>query len=530
MSNGYFQLDLRDEGTYLRIIPPKDGGEAVNVNEIMEYLLKKGISAEITFINQQILKCQNNGGEFRLDRVKRYQEREMLVPTINWNKMEVSVRFYPPSVNGTTLSKEEIIGDLGNAKVVYGIDMDAIERFLAHRVYCENLIFARGKEPRHGWDATIQYFFETDLRARPTLNEDGSVDFFQLNTMNHIKKGDLLAKLTPEDKGENGVNVCGESMRPRDVKHLSLKYGRNITISEDRTELYSNVDGHVVLVDDKVFVSDIYEVENVDNATGNIEYDGNVQVNGNVCSNFKIKAHGNVEVRGVVEGAMIEADGNITIARGVNGMGKGYLKAGGNVIAKFIENATVFSGGYVETESILHSKVMARTEVNVVSKKGFITGGVVCATNAVNVKTLGSPMGADTSIELGLDPSLKIRFQELRTQMEQSQKSLRQMQPVLTAASQKMAQGIKISPEQVKYIQSLALACQQLQDELASNQREYKELEELMSADTVAQVTVKGTVYVGTKIAISDVSMVVKDNYQYCKFIKIRGEIKMTAL
>ena len=95
------------------------------------------------------------------------------------------------------------------------------------------------------------------------------------------------------------------------------------------------VDGHVSLVEGKVFVSDVYEVENVDLSTGNIDFEGSVQVKGNVSSNFVIRAGGNVIISGVVEGAYIEAGGNIIIARGMNGMTKGILKAGGNIVAKF---------------------------------------------------------------------------------------------------------------------------------------------------------------------------------------------------
>lgn len=82
------------------------------------------------------------------------------------------------------------------------------------------------------------------------------------------------------------------------------------------------MDGHVSLVEGKVFVSDVYEVENVDLSTGNIDFEGSVQVNGNVSSNFVIRAGGNVIISGVVEGAYIEAGGNIIIARGMNGMAR----------------------------------------------------------------------------------------------------------------------------------------------------------------------------------------------------------------
>lgn len=125
----------------------------------------------------------------------------------------------------------------------------------------------------------------------------------------------------------------------------------------------------VSLVEGKVFVSDVYEVENVDLSTGNIDFEGSVQVNGNVSSNFVIRAGSNVIISGVVEGAYIEAGGNIIIARGMNGMAKGTLKAGGNIVAKFLENATASAGGYVSTESILHSNVIAATEIQVTASE-----------------------------------------------------------------------------------------------------------------------------------------------------------------
>ena len=103
----------------------------------------------------------------------------------------------------------------------------------------------------------------------------------------------MLAQLIPEDPGEPGMNVFGVQIKPRAVKRAVLKFGHNIALSEDRMSITSQVDGHVMLVGDKVFVSNIYEVENVDNSTGNIDFEGSVQVNGNVCSGFAVSARGN---------------------------------------------------------------------------------------------------------------------------------------------------------------------------------------------------------------------------------------------
>ena len=45
-----------------------------------------------------------------------------------------------------------------------------------------------------------------------------------------------------------------------------------------------------------------------------------------------------------------------------------------------------------------------------------------------------------------------------------------------------------------------------------------------------AAVLVKGEVYPGTTIIIGDASMNVKNTYQYCRFERIDGDVKVTAL
>ena len=309
-----------------------------------------------------------------------------------------------------------------------------------------------------------------------------------------------------------------------------MKFGRNIDLAENRREIYSQVDGHVNLVEGKVFVSDVMVVENVDISTGDIDYEGNVQVNGNVCSNYKINARGNVEVRGVVEGAEIIASGNVTIARGVNGMSKGVIKAGGNIIAQFVENARIEAQGYVETGSILHSNVSAGTEIRVGGKKGFITGGYVCATNLIEVKTLGAELGANTIVEIGINPETKRRYHALEEQIKTDTKTINTAQPVLDAAKAKILSGIKLPPEQVKNIQDLSNVVTLKKKGIDAAVKEMEQLEELMSVSSEAQIVVKDKVYPGTKIVISDVSRIMKTQAQYCRFIKSKGDVTIVGM
>lgn len=524
--HSYFQVMNEASRTCLKLVA---GREPILVSEVMEYLDRHQISFNLTELNKAILSLKEDT-VIELCQQKTYPLKEELHLIISDNRMNAIARFYPPSNDGIFMTEADIVDELKYKGVVYGIDTERIQEFLANKEYCTNISLAKGKEVRHGNDAYIEYFFNTDLKARPTVNPDGSVDFFHLNIINHIKKGDCLARLYPEDKGEAGMDVCGGVVHPRTVKKRFLRFGRNIELSDDHREIYSQVDGHVTLVDHKVFVSNVMTVENVDLSTGDIEYEGNLQVNGNVCSNFRIKVHGDVEVRGVVEGAEIIAGGNITIARGVNGMNKGNLQAGGNIVAKYIENGTVEARGYVQADSILHSHVMAGTEIRVGGKKGFITGGYVCATNLVDVKTLGSELGANTIVEIGISPEAKQRYQYLQEQLKKDNKTISNARPILESAKKKIRSGVKLTPKQVRQVQELSNVVTRAKKNIELATKELMQMEELMSIGSDAQIIVRDKVYPGTKLVIADVSKIIKTQVQYCRFIRQKGDVTMIGM
>lgn len=530
MSNGYFQLICKESEIKLRLVPPTDGGENIEISEVMGYLQQKSIPYDLSALNNAIQNLEEPT-VIKLADGNGHVERECCKIEISPDNMTVTARFYAPADGGELMTKEEFLNDLAHKKIVFGIDEETIEEFFNNRQYCTNIVVAKGKEPRQGSDAKIEYFFNVDLKVKPTLKDDGSVDFFNLNTINHCNKDDLLARLIPEDVGEAGSDVLGEKIKPRDVRRAYLKFGKNIRLGEEGLEIYSEVNGHVTLVDDKVFVADVFEVENVDNSTGNIEYEGSVQINGNVCENFSVKSKGNVEIRGVVEGAYVEAGGDIIIARGMNGMGKGTLKAGGNIVSKFLENVkSATADGYISTESILHSTVMARTEVTVDGRRGFITGGKVCAGNMIKVKTLGTSMGADTIVEVGTDPGIKVRYQELQKSVMEINKILRSIQPIIDAGNQKIAKGIRMEPDQLKYVLSLMKLRDAKNAQLQKESEEMNEIQVELGLMANGQVVVTGEVFPGTKIVIGDTSMVVKSSVQYCRFIKEQGDVKMTGM
>ncbi len=528
MRNQYFQLEFRETSACLHIYPPEDGGQMLSISEVTEYLAAKKLDKyDLKDLNAAVVNTKEDSVVFVGD-WNGIPERESMSMKISLDKMKVTCRFYAPSAGGGKLmSAEDIISDLAFHKVKFGLDQNVIADFLADRHYCTDYVMAVGTQPVHGRDAKIEYFFNTNKNLQPKRNEDGSVDYKELNTISHIHKGDLLARLIKEDPGVSGKNVFGEEIKPRTVKTERLEYGNNITINEDRTEIYSDVTGHANFLNGKVFVSNVYQVPaDVDNSVGNIEYDGSVEIKGNVKTGFSVRATGDIIIEGVVENAFVESGGQIIVKRGIHGMHKGMLKANTNVMAKYIENAKIIAGGFVEAEAILNSDVSATGEVRVHGRKGLINGGTVRAGRSIETEYAGTEMGTFTTLEVGIDPAKKERYLELNKEVVKGSKDLEDMKVIIDNYAGMLKRGEILPKDKLLYVQNLALEYKKKKEVLEPLREEMRMIHIEMMASDRSYIAITRTIYPGVSISISDLGYNVKDKMNYCRFKKMDGVIK----
>lgn len=500
----------------------------LSISEVTEYLAAKKLDRyDLKELNAAITNREEESVIFVGD-WNGIPEREMMNVKISLDKMKVTCRFYAPSTNGgKVMDAKDIISDLAFRKVKYGVDENAIADFLADRKYCTDYVLAVGTQPVHGKDAKIEYFFNTNKNLQPKRNEDGSVDYKELNTISHIQKGDLLARLYKEDPGQSGRNVFGEEIKPRTVRSARLEFGNNITANEDRTEIYSDVTGHANFINDKVFVSDVFQVPaDVDNSVGNIEYDGSVEIRGNVKGGFSVRATGDIIIDGVVENAFVESGGQIIVKRGIHGMHKGVLKAATNVMAKYIENAKVYAGGFVEAEAILNSDVSATGEVRVHGKKGLINGGTVRAGRSIETEYAGTEMGTFTTLEVGIDPAIKERYIELSKDVVKRSKDMEDMKLIIDNYANLLKKGEVLPKDKLLYVQNLALEYKTKKEEIEPLREEMRKIHIEMMESNRSYIAVTRTVFPGVSLSISDLGYNIKDKMNYCKFKKVEGAIK----
>lgn len=530
--NGYFQLSIKNDGTYLIIHEASEDGNAVFYDEISNYLIDKKIFEFDKIAIGRALTLLSGIAEVKITSTVISPVNESIKIIVDPERMFATARFYPPSNHGRAVSREDIVHSLVGEGVKYGLDEQVISEILTKRQYCTDYVLAKATPVIQGKDAVITYHFNTDLTLKPKRNDDGTVDFHQLDIISHCNKGDLLATLTPMDNGKPGIDICGNVIRPMKVNNKVMRYGNNIYLSDDGFKMYSSVSGHVSLTDGRVFVSDIYEVgANVDASTGDISYEGNVIIKGNVINGFSVRARGDIEVNGVVEGAYLEAGGQIILKRGMQGMNKGVLKANGNIITKFLENAEVYAGGYISTESILHSRVSAKGDIIVGGRRGFVTGGEIRSATMISVKTAGSQMGTMTLLEVGIDPNIIQEYRELEKSASGMMKDKEKLSLALAIIRKKLDGGAVLDSEKKEMLIQITKNNITLETKIRESRKRLEELRlEMDSGNSSGVIKVSDSVYPGTKIVISNVVYYVREEIKYSRFVRDRADIKVIPL
>lgn len=527
--NGYIQVELRGDQAYCHIFPPKQGGRQMRIAEMEEYLKVNGFDS---YDKKEFRELVEAGEEasMGLGYYAGPEFGESMKIKLSLDKMKATCTFMPPSSRGPLMNVRDIMSSLNTKGVIVGIDQDAILAFMDDRCYATEYIFATGIAPRMGHDGRVEFLFNTNPNLKPKHNDDGTVDYQNLNTISTVYAGDILARLIPEDRGDAGKDVTGKTIPTRPVKSAHFSYGKDIRVSDDGTELYSEVTGHVGLSQGKIKVSAVYEVSSdVDHSVGNIDFEGAVHIKGSVRSGFSIYAKGDVVIEGVVEGALIQSDGQIIVKQGIHGMHKGILDARGNVIASFIENAKVFSGGYVESGSILYSEVNASEDVNVLDKKGFIVGGVIRAGGKVESMTIGSQMGAATKIEVGMAPEKKERYFQLKRSIEAMVKKVNKLAPVIKTYHDFLETGKQLDPKNAGYLRKLVAELDQTKSMLQDVRNEFNALHLELINSKHSKVIVRKDIYSRVEVVVSDLSIITKNKRSNCQFEKKNGDIVVTS-
>ena len=533
--DGYSKIDVSDNKVFLTVFPPSGGGKLVELDEVMELIRSRnleGVEVELEAVKKTVY--LSSGQQSKIAEYQGPSHEKGVEIEIAKDRMRAYLTVHQDISGEVQADFDDCLKALNEAGVVAGIIEDAIRKILEARDYNKPVAVAEATLPTDGVNAQINFKFDKTKSIDLEEDDKGRVDFRDLDLIENVVMGQVLGfKILPTE-GEPGQRVTGEVIPNKRGKDIAMPVGKNVELSEDATTMVASINGHVKWTGTKVMVEEVFETKEVNLSTGNIVFLGSVVVKGDVNDNFTVKATADIHVYGSVGRAILEADGNIIVRKGILGKKdtvgeiEGMVKAGGNVYAQFVENANIEAGGDVEVrDAVLHSTVDAEGKVIVGGAKGLIVGGQVRAAEEVTAKTLGSELGVGTDIAAGVNPKILERLAQLRDGRGETEKKLEAVDLNTKKLLDWKKRMRKLPPDKEEILKKLLLSQKKLIEQLSNSDEEIAALSSQLNLFKEGKVRVTGKAYPGVKIMIRNASLIVADVYQFVVFFNEAGDVRI---
>ena len=442
--------------------------------------------------------------------------------TLAKDKMAAMVAIEPPFFSKPWPTEEAIKKALAASGVKVGINEDAIRSLLARQIANEPIAVAEGVKPIEGKDAYIELLKDPDKPFE--VREDEKIDFWSRSTIVTVHPGQEIAIKHPLENGKNGVDVTGAVAKAKPVKNVEFSFGDGLARDEENNLLLvATAEGQLKNERGRLVVLPELDIhQDIDFGIGSIDFTGAVKVHGSVREGFHVVAQGNIEIFGPVEGADIDSQGVVIIHGGIRGMGKGTIRASGDISLNFADQATIRAGGTIlANNAILHSNLYAQRAVMALgrSKQSQIAGGRIEAGLEVSCNILGSEMGTKTEVVVGLPPEMIEKRKIFTNEVKRCEENLERVEPNLALLKKLEAEG-QLDDKKRAMMMDLTKMKFQLQAARDNMQNELNALlEQLELVKDKGIVRVKDTCYPGVVISIRGLSYIVHEPCKFTGFI-----------
>jgi len=448
------------------------------------------------------------------------------------NNLNAFLVYRPVDGYEKPLVMEEVKQVIDLWKIKYGIDENAIERFLELQVPDVPFPFARGIPAKESEDAEI--FFNFDIEKLKAFS-NGKIEKSRRNIYKDfiVKKGLLVARRKPPVEGEPGTDVFGKPIIPKKPQDKNLKsfQGENLVIDSENTKMVSLKEGVLRYEQDKIHVDQILIVNgDLDAGIGNIDFEGTVLIEGIVKPGFIVKAREDIKVNDIVEAATLIAGRDIEIDAGVKGRGKAFLSAGRNIKVRFVENAEFEAGKDIIIDSAsVNSTLKAKNDLLIEGKTGELVGGYASSAHQIIANVVGSNMNLKTSVEVGIDPALREKSILLQSQIRIDEENLIKVQQIAKKLKELKDQMQSKFPndkmemllKSVHTINNINVELPRLRHELEETE---KKIEQMVKG---SKIIVKKVLYAGTEVTMRDRKFYANRDFEKVVMVLEDGEIRV---
>lgn len=327
------------------------------------------------------------------------------------------------------LTQEDIIQVLDDHEIVYGIIDEHIQKLADEKPLDQEICIARGKYPIKGKQGWYEFFFENSIEKGHVVPPDGEIDYTDVNFIDKVTPGTVLAKYHPAQKSTEGMTINGIVIVGKAEENLPFLTGTGFELNKTDHTYVATETGYPSFdaATNSLNVWNIFEVHGNVSYFQSVEYDGTIHVFGSVQNMSTIRAMGDIIIDGFVENAHIYSGQNVVIKGGVNGGTVGNVEAGGTIRGKFFENATLKAGGMIEGNYFMNCTIVTDDRLSAKGKKARILGGDITAALGVEAVIIGNYLSDKTIFRIGDTTELENRISRIMQNREKSLSELNQL-------------------------------------------------------------------------------------------------------
>lgn len=427
--------------------------------------------------------------------VKKAYDNFMLL--ISADQMEANILVMN---QGEKIRAREIREALREKGVTCGIDDEALEELETEGAQEDLITVARGKKSSEGSDGWYEYFFDREVKAKPVLLENGSVDYQHIKWFEMVEKDQKVAYYHEAEEGVHGYTLTGQRLPGVKGKQLRPLTGRGFNLLEDGKTYVSAMDGRIILKDGRLEITSLLSLGNITRATGNIEFNGSVYIKGSIGEGSVVQATGDILVDGYTEAAVLQAGGDIVLKKGNNAGKKGLIKAAGDVMGSFFENSNIEAGQDIRANYCLNSTLNAGKTVEISGRNGMLTGGNIQAGQSVLAYYIGNAAAVPTIISVGKEENHLDEKAALVARRKEANREITLLKRALSDFREKTTPETRNNNPVYLKIEN---AIYTKEKDLKEITEQEAKLEQEAEKTKAAKVVVQGTIYQGVLVDIN---------------------------
>lgn len=423
-----------------------------------------------------------------------------VVVTVTPDYHNAFVTLYPPVGIGVEITYEDVVSALAEKGVRFNIDTDTIKNAIEHKLYRRQIVAATWLPPVDGSNGSVKYFYETHVDHTPQADERGIVDYKNLGFIRIIDKGAVIAEIIPPTDGEPGHDVRGAELLQMKGKPAPYTLGTNTGLSEDGTKIIAKESGHLSYSAGGGFniLTTVTINSDIDAAIGNIDFIGDVVIKGEVLEGFRVSSSKNITISGNANGAELVAGGDITVKSGII---NSTVTAHGNVKAQFCEYSDITCDGNLNAQSFVVCNVYCGGKLEV-SKT--LNGGKYTCLNSIEAASVGNPNYAPTDVTIGDNAVLTKEKGELEKEIADIDNQINRCVQIIDFLNEKKKQIHHLPDDKEELLGKSVKTKIKLQMNKKQKKKRISEIDERLQVKQYLSLNVKGSVYPGVRVTISD--------------------------